>query len=104
MTVSRPCGSLVLVMQALGLYRARYRNSVLFGTVLPSTRTVSALRSAFDPSSLTTTPLTLTRPACISSSALRREVIPARAMIFWSRSGMNGVRADPRADCWAFAR
>src|SRR5579863_7555329 len=46
--------------------------------------------SAFVPSSVTTFPFTFTCPLLISSSALRREAIPAAAIIFCRRSaGMN---------------
>src|SRR5579859_5913456 len=46
----------------------------------------SCAGSAFVPSSVTVFPLTATRPVVISSSALRREQIPAAAMIFCRRS------------------
>src|SRR5271163_1666351 len=42
--------------------------------------------SALLPSSVTTVPFTFTWPALISSSALRRDAMPAAAMIFCSRS------------------
>src|SRR5688572_5971823 len=38
------------------------------------------------PSSRTVTPLTVTRPWTMSSSDRRREAMPARDRIFWSRS------------------
>ncbi len=79
-TVGRPSGSLVLVMQPLGLCIARYRRAVLLLRGLPSTQTVSADRSAFVPGSVTTSPLSVTRPSAMRTSALRREVIPALAM------------------------
>src|SRR5580658_10780851 len=46
----------------------------------------STSASALVPSSVTTVPLTFTWPALISSSALRREAIPAAAIIFCRRS------------------
>src|SRR5580658_5309867 len=46
----------------------------------------STSASALVPSSVTTFPFTLTWPALISSSALRREAIPAAAIIFCRRS------------------
>src|SRR5580704_15885380 len=42
--------------------------------------------SALVPSSVTTVPFTFTWPALINSSALRREAIPAAAIIFCRRS------------------
>src|SRR5947209_16691425 len=42
--------------------------------------------SALLPSSVTIVPFTETAPEVISFSALRREAIPAAAMIFWRRS------------------
>src|SRR5882757_2253067 len=42
--------------------------------------------SALVPNAVTTVPLTFTWPALISSSALRREAIPAAAIIFCRRS------------------
>src|SRR5262245_36260281 len=51
-------------------------------------------RSALLPSSVTVCPFTLTRPCVINSSALRREAIPAAAMIFCRRSaGTSASRA-----------
>src|ERR1041385_3647769 len=47
----------------------------------------SFCRSALLPSSVTVCPFTLTRPCVINSSALRREVTPAAAMIFCNLSG-----------------
>src|SRR5690242_19683219 len=44
--------------------------------------------SAFEPSSVTSCPLTSTWPLEISCSALRREVTPAAAMIFCNRSSV----------------
>src|SRR5262245_892874 len=44
--------------------------------------------SAFSPSAATR-PLTVTSPSRISSSALRREAIPARARIFCRRSSLT---------------
>src|SRR6476661_3420323 len=38
-----------------------------------------------------TSPLTVTCPASIISSALRREAMPALARIFWSRSSLMGL-------------
>src|SRR3954452_23431813 len=52
----------------------------------PSTFTLSVSRSALEPSSVIVFPFTETRPAIISSSALRRLVIPAWASSFWRRS------------------
>src|SRR5206468_11533113 len=40
--------------------------------------------SAFAPISVTILPLSVTRPSRIRVSALRRDTIPAPAMIFWS--------------------
>src|ERR1700761_4533705 len=57
----------------------------------PSTLTESVVRSALEPSSVTVLPLTDTRPATISSSALRRLEIPACARIFWRRSSGIGL-------------
>src|SRR5271155_3643098 len=52
--------------------------------------------SALVPSSVTTVPFTLTWPPLISSSALRREAIPAAAIIFCRRSaGMLRKRLNP---------
>src|SRR6185437_5837410 len=53
---------------------------------LPSTLMWSRCGSALLPSSVITWPFTVTRPCAISSSALRREEIPAAAMIFCRRS------------------
>src|SRR4051812_13438818 len=47
----------------------------------------SRSRSALVPSSVTIWPFTLTRPCVINSSALRREVTPAAAMIFCNLCG-----------------
>src|SRR5579864_919747 len=58
---------------------------------LPFTRMWSRSGSALLPSSVTICPLTDTTPELISSSALRRDAIPAAAMIFCKRSaGMYG--------------
>src|SRR5262245_38096004 len=46
----------------------------------------SLSRSALDPNSVTTAPLTVTRPSRIISSACRRDATPARERIFWIRS------------------
>src|SRR5258708_2674832 len=46
----------------------------------------SCSRSAFEPSSVTILPFTSTRPPAMSFSALRREAIPAAAIIFCKRS------------------
>src|SRR5437016_5366286 len=64
----------------------------------PAASTRSRSGSAFAPSSLTTTPLTRTCPLRINSSAWRREAIPARAIIFCSRSSMRFCRL-PRGFC-----
>src|SRR5947209_8112135 len=53
---------------------------------LPSTSMRSVRGSARTPISVTTLPLTLTRPAAIISSAARREATPALASTFWGRS------------------
>src|SRR5690606_13017303 len=45
------------------------------------------------PSSVTTVPLTLTRPAAMRSSETRREATPAAAMSFWRR--MPSAAASP---------
>src|SRR5277367_735962 len=50
--------------------------------------------SALLPSSVMVWPFTVTRPDLISSSAWRREAMPARAIIFCSRSSM-GRRLAP---------
>ena len=47
---------------------------------------VSTSGSALEPSSVTVWPFTETSPEVINSSALRREEMPAAAMIFWRRS------------------
>src|ERR1700728_2173552 len=61
--------------------------------------------SAFVPSSVTTRPLTVTRPDRIISSARRREANPTRAIIFCRRSSIgvdlqhsgNGADGDGRS-------
>jgi len=53
----------------------------------------SRSRSALDPSSVTTAPLTVTRPATIICSAWRRDATPACERIFWIRS--SGI-SSPR--------
>ncbi len=61
----------------------------------PSTQMTSRSGSALVPCSVTTAPLSVTRPAAMISSALRREAMPAAARIFWRRSGMaelSGIR------------
>src|SRR5215467_13656233 len=67
------------------MWRSGPRNS------LPSTFTWSVERSALLPSSVTVWPFTLTRPWVISSSALRREAMPAAAMIFCRRSAATSA-------------
>src|SRR5664279_1073527 len=58
--------------------------------------------SALLPSSVTICPLTDTRPLVISSSALRREAIPAAAMIFCSRSAGMRLRLLRRTSGFGF--
>src|SRR5438128_850192 len=53
---------------------------------LPSTLMWSRSMSALVPNSVMIWPLTVTRPWAISSSTLRREAMPAAAMIFCRRS------------------
>lgn len=53
---------------------------------MPSTSILSVATSALAPSSVTGEPFTKTRPSVISSSAFRRDAIPALAIIFWRRS------------------
>src|SRR5579864_2386683 len=55
----------------------------------PAASMRSAPASAFVPSSVTTLPFTRTWPLTISCSAWRREAMPARAIIFCSRSCMS---------------
>src|SRR6185312_17252991 len=57
----------------------------------------SLSKSALLPNSETTFPLTVTRPACINSSALRREVSPACEISFWSLSS-KPFQTTTRAD------
>src|SRR5436853_3549954 len=54
--------------------------------------------SAFEPSSVTTRPFTVTRPSRIIDSASRREATPAWAMIFCSRSTCITLAVLSRAD------
>src|SRR5271157_1528740 len=54
----------------------------------------SCAESALEPSSVTVFPLTATRPWRINSSALRREVMPAAAMIFCSLSCIEDGARD----------
>ena len=53
-----------------------------FGSRRPSTLISSAAGSAFDPSSVTVLPLTVTRPWVMSVSAVRRDATPAAERIF----------------------
>src|SRR5205823_9527584 len=91
-TVGRPCGSWAVVTTPAGLYSRTY---------------VSGCRSRGRPSSSTrsprptwvfscaASPLTVTRPALISSSALRREATPARASHALRRMARSvGLRLD----------
>src|ERR1035437_5846659 len=48
--------------------------------------------SALVPSTVTTLPLTCTRPCSIMASALRRLATPAAARVFWRRSSLGGGR------------
>src|SRR5579862_5232270 len=72
--------------------------------VRPSTCTTSSSRSALLPSSRTTLPLTVTFPSSMSASALRLEVIPARAMIFCRRSRAIGWVLGGIENCAAALR
>ena len=62
-----------------------YRFPVDRGRRRPSTLISSTDGSAFDPSSVTVLPLTVTRPCVISVSAVRREATPAAERIFCRR-------------------
>src|SRR5258708_28575538 len=86
MTVGRPSGSFTVVTYPFGLCKRKYssRSRLLRG--FRSTQITSSSGSAFVPCSTTTFPLSVTRPAAIISSALRRDAIPQAAIIFCSRS------------------
>src|SRR5271154_4726750 len=56
----------------------------------------SRFSSAFVPSSVTTWPFTVISPEVIISSARRREVIPARAIIFCRRSSIELAASLPQ--------
>src|SRR5262245_20627211 len=64
----------------------------------PSTSMRSVAGSASVPTSRTTAPLTATRPAAMSSSALRRDVSPAWARILFSLSVAIGGDGHVRHD------
>ena len=65
------------------VYAYILRSGGVMGT--PSTQTVSRVRSALCPT-IAAVPFTLTRPAAIHSSAVRREQSPAAAISFCKRS------------------
>ena len=74
-TVGRPPGSRAVVTTPAGLWRSTYA-SRCFVTGLPSTSTTSSPET--NVLSWPGSPFTVTRPATISSSALRRDATPAR--------------------------
>src|SRR5271154_7294696 len=77
-----------------GLLSKKYTRSVSGRRSLPCTLMWSLDSSALLPSSVMVWPFTVTSPDLISSSAWRREAMPARAIIFCSRSSM-GRRLAP---------
>src|SRR5947199_5197908 len=81
-TVGRPCGSRAVVTTPAGLCRRTYL-SRWRATSFPSTSTLS--RAPTTVLGCPGSPLTVTRPALISSSARRREATPARARNAFSR-------------------
>src|SRR6266545_3468723 len=80
------CGSRIVLVTPLGLFSAKYRSRGCAGTGTPSTVIRSTRGSTRSPSRANRRP-TRTRPCSISSSAFRLEPYPARASVFWSRSG-----------------
>src|SRR5215470_9707548 len=58
----------------------------------------SCARSALLPSVVTAAPFTVTRPATINSSALRRLTTPACDRIFWRRS--SAIARGPLVGGW----
>ena len=90
-TVRRPCGSLAVVTAPGGLVAAGRRRAAASRA---AGRRGSPRRSrCTNVFSCPTSPLTVTRPALISSSALRREATPARASQALRR--MTGIVAEP---------
>src|SRR5690606_479389 len=100
--VGRPCGSARVVTWPGGLWSAIQTGSTR-ATGSPSTATRSVEGSTRVPSSVTTRPLTETRPARIIDSAARRDATPARERYFWRRMSPavgavgRGTRAAPPA-------
>jgi len=72
-----------------GLCSTIVRRSGATCTGSPSTAITSRRASARVPSSRTTRPLTVTRPATMSASACRRDATPAALRIFWRRSAAS---------------
>src|SRR5258708_15388757 len=86
MTVGRPSGSLTVVTYPFGLCSRKYSSRSRLFSGAPSTQITSRSGSAFVPCSTTTFPLSVTRPAAMISSALRRDATPQAAIIFCSLS------------------
>jgi hypothetical protein len=84
-TVGRPCGSCAVATTPGGLLSIRYTWRDGDGSGRPSTVITSRVGSACVPGSVTTRPLTATRPAAINRSAPRREATPASARILCTR-------------------
>src|SRR6266478_3100742 len=88
-SVFRPSGSAIAETTSGGLFNKMYTRRPSFAsTTRPAASIRSLAASAFVPSSRTTRPFTFTCPLRISSSACRREAIPARAIIFCSLSSI----------------